>query len=410
MSSIQAFFRYLTSGIVSSLILALAFIVITGIKNARRDDFWNREEKIAKMEAELSKIGQNTRELYRRKRMEEAKEKSLWVPLESLKSTVAEFSLELKLMKERGDFNRKKMEILACKSQTIWDYFTQSFKENFFRYLLYAALLVFLFPVLWKIFMYYFVAALIERFPPVAADRKGCRESIESAEADVTLDYVFSGDEKLYLRAGNWGKKRSNVKARTKIMWNAAYPLVSLAADLLELVELSSLEGKTGKVSITSPDPDMFVGKIRLKGDGGLVIRPRYLVAVTDGIKIRTRWSFNFHNIVSCRIRQIIVYGTGTVFITGSWGVDFVRNDPSEDSRIEDNLALGYEAAAEYSLCRTETFWHYFRGSATLFDLRLRKGGFLTQNNNPYRKPGEETFFERTLGAVLSGIGSFLGF
>ena len=410
MGSVHSFFRYLASGIVSSLILALIFVAAGGLRDAQADGFWNRDEKIGRMEAGLSESGLRMRELKRRKLMEDAKEKSFLLPVESLRSTVSSFHLDFELMKEGLDYEKKRIELLSCRSRTVWDYFSETFRETFFSCLLYAAALVFLLPVLWKIFMYFVTAALIEKLPPIIADAGEYRESIKSAETGVSLDYIFSGGEKLYLRAGNWGKKRSNVKARTKIMWNPAFPLVSLAADLLELVELSVPENKKGTVTITSPDPDMFIGKIRLDGNNGLVIRPRFLVAVTDGIKIRTRWSFHIHNIVSGRIRQIIVYGTGTVFITGSWGIDFVRGNPSEDSRIEDNLILGYEASSEYSLCRTETFWHYFRGSATLFDLRLRKGGFLTQNNDPRHAPGRETFFERTLGAVLNGVGSFLGF
>lgn len=269
--------------------------------------------------------------------------------------------------------------------------------------------LIFL-PVLLKILMYCLLAPLVEKLPPVRlAEDDSAEQNIVFSPGATSLDMELPCGTSLFLRSGDWGKKRTGIIARTRLMWSWHYPLVSFAAGLCELVELIPESGKRAMVTVTSPTPDIFIARVDLNG-GSVVIRPRFLAGFSGDVQIRTRWSFHLHNILSGRIRQIILAGTGTLLVTGSWGVDAARPEEGQDWRIEDDLLFGYSTDAEYSLCRTETFWHYFRGKATLFDRRMRKGIFFTQHNR--MEPGKAggTFLERTVNALLNSIGGLLGF
>ena len=219
--------------------------------------------------------------------------------------------------------------------------------------------LIFL-PVLLKILMYCLLAPLVEKLPPVRlAEDDSAEQNIVFSPGATSLDMELPCWTSLFLRSGDWGKKRTGITARTRLMWSWHYPLVSFAAGLCELVELIPESGKRAMVTVTSPTPDIFIARVDLNG-GSVVIRPRFLAGFSGDVQIRTRWSFHLHNILSGRIRQIILAGTGTLLVTGSWGVDAARPEEGQDWRIEDDLLFGYSTDAEYSLCRTETFWHYF--------------------------------------------------
>lgn len=288
-------------------------------------------------------------------------------------------------------------------------------KDWFFRegikYLLFFIFLIFITPFLWALFMYYLIAPLVERFPPLTLS--GLPENPERPifyKADTSCHFLLEG-KTLFLRRGDWGKKRNNVSARTRFLWKWQYPLVSFAADLWELIAFSPLPGKEGAVTITSPYGDLFVARIDLNESNGIVIKPSYLVGITEDVEVVTKWSFNLHNILSGRIRQIILKGKGTVFLTGCWGLDVTEPHPGSEHKIEDNLLIAYAAESEYSLTPTETFWHYFRKQTSLFDQKLGKGLFITQNNTNAHPWGPKlTGLEKSIGFFLSGVGKLLGF
>ena len=394
----------------TALLISLAVILWNSIEKADEKGFYTeRLETIKQLERELVTLSVERNQAkydWKSFELEMNKNAAAMIPTKRLELSYRKLKYDFAVLR----YTEKSAEIANLKAVSFWDTLIHVFREQFVPCFLHAFYLVLLIPILWKIIMYYLVARLIELVPPVKAKKGDYEKSIQFLASDVSLDHTLNPGEKLYLRSGDWGKKRTDLKASTKFFWSWKFPLVSIAADLVELVEFRCTDKRKGRISITSPKPDLFIGKIQLAGESGMVIRPRYLVGVTDQIRIRTRWSFNLHNLISGRVRQIILYGNGTVFVVGSWGVDSLTPENSQDSRIEENLTIAYETKAEYSLCRTETFWHYLRGNSCLFDLRLRNGAFLTQNNAAAEQNEAKNVFERIFSGVLNGIGSFLGF
>ncbi len=303
---------------------------------------------------------------------------------------------------------REMLEIKADLAASFGDCFARNFK-HFPHYMVEFFLLLIFLPVIISLLLYYVFAGVVEGFRPIVADGKSdSAMGIAVTDSDVSLDLEIGGNEHLYLRGG-WCKKKSNVNVRTKLMWKWRAPLVTFAADLFELVDFSASGSVPGKITVTAPEPDMFISRIDLGSGRAVVIRPRHLIGVTDGIMIKTYWNFSLHNILAGKIRQIVLYGNGCILVSGSWGVS--SSTVSQDNcKIESDLLVGYDAHASYSLCRTETWWHYFRKEASLFDIKIENGTFVTQNNNWSYTNKNASFIEKAVTAFLNGIGSILGF
>ena len=303
---------------------------------------------------------------------------------------------------------REKLEINIELAASLPDCFARNFK-HFPRYMIELFIMLIFFPVIISLVLYYGFARVVEGFRPIIADdKKDSSRGIAVSDSDVSIDLEICGKEHLFLRGG-WCKKKSNVNAKTKLMWKWRAPLVTFAADLFELVDFSAAGSAPGKLTVTAPDPDMFISRIDLGPGRAIIIRPCHLVGVTDGIKIKTHWNFSFHNILAGKIRQIILYGNGYILVSGSWGISSATVN-QDNSKIESNLLVGYDAHASYSLCRTETWGHYFRKEASLFDIKIENGTFVTQNNSWSYTNKNASFIEKAITAFLNGIGSILGF
>ena len=304
-------------------------------------------------------------------------------------------------------------------TQSLTESVSQEWNTNGLRILLFTICFVLLTPPLWLVFMYYCVAALIEKFPPIRIKVKddGAREPVFHRAAR-SITFTIPEGRKFYLRAqgGDWGKERRDVACRTKFMWRWGAPLVSIASDLVELLAYRNEPGakNPGQIKLTSPrDDEVYIQQIELNGGPGLVLTPRHVIGLTDDVEVRTIWSFKLHNLISMRLRHIVFYGTGTIFIIGGRGIDVQRIEPGSSAvhKIEDGVLVGYVPGAAYSLCRTQTFWAYFRGMTSLLDYKLCGGTFLTQNLvGRSEKEVLGSGLDRFLSVLLNGIGKLLGF
>lgn len=346
-----------------------------------------------------------------------AEQKRLELQIETLETTITRYRDTLAQL----DKNRQMLLFqLESVTRSITESVSQEWDTNGLRILLFTICFVLLTPPLWLVFMYYGVAALIEKFPPIRIRIKDDDSSHDPIFHRAARSITFSIPEGriFYLRAqgGDWGKERRDVVCRTKFMWRWSAPLVSIASDLVELLAYRSESGakNPGQIKLTSPkDDEVYIQQIELNGGPGLVLTPRHVIGLTDDVKVRTVWSFKLHNLISMRLRHIIFYGTGTVFIIGGRGIDVQRIEPGAPAvhKIEDGVLVGYVPGAAYSLCRTQTFWAYFRGMTSLLDYKLCGGTFLTQNlvgRNEKEVLGSG--LDRFLSVLLNGIGKLLGF
>ena len=346
-----------------------------------------------------------------------AEMKRLDLQISTLETTVARYKDTL----ARLDKNREVLLFqLESVTRSLAESVSHEWNTNGLKFLLFTICFVLFTPPMWLVFMYYVAAAIVERFPPIrirAKDADGAAEpTFHRAARSIT--FAIPEGRTFYLRAqgGDWGKERRDVTCRTKFMWRWTAPLVSVAADLVELLAYRQEPGAktSGQVKMTSPrDDEVYIQQIELNGGPGLVLIPRHVIGLTDDVEVRTVWSFKLHNLISMRLRHIVFFGTGTIFIIGGRGIDVQRIEPGSRAvhKIEDGVLVGYVPGAAYSLCRTQTFWAYFRGMTSLLDYKLCGGTFLTQNLvGRQEKEVLGSGLDRFLSVLLNGIGKLLGF
>ena len=281
-----------------------------------------------------------------------AERKRLDLQIETLESTIARYKDTL----DRLDKNRQLLVFqLEGVTHSLTETVSNEWNTNGLRILLFTICFVLLTPPLWLVFMYYVVAALVEKFPPIrikVRDGDGAHEPVFHRSAR-SITFTIPEGRKFYLRAqgGDWGKERRDVTCRTKFLWRWKAPLVSVAADLVELLAYRGEPGakNPGQIKLTSPkDDEVYIQQIELNGGPGLVLTPRHVIGLTDDVEVRTVWSFKLHNLVSMRLRHIVFFGTGTIFIIGGRGIDVQRIEPgsSEVHKIEDGVLVGYVPGA----------------------------------------------------------------
>jgi hypothetical protein len=268
-------------------------------------------------------------------------------------------------------------------------------------------------PPLWKLLWYFVIAPLAVRAAPVRlVDPDGVaggaiRIGISEKSAVVPLDPA----ESLIARMDWVQQYTPTAGKRTRFVWKWDAPLISLAAGLIEMTEWRTTRPDAADRVVLSSgfDPDLFICRIDLTDHPGLVLRPRYVVAVTDGVTVRTRWSLlSLHSWIAGTLRYILFCGSGSVLIYGYGGIRPI--DPDEGCRIEESLVLGFEGAVDFSTARTETFWPYFRGKTPLFDYRFDGAGrVLSQQALPDALRGAANPFRRAVDAVLGGLGKLIG-
>ena len=343
--------------------------------------------------------------------------KRLEIQISTIETTITKYKETIAQL----DKNRELLVFqLDNLTRSLAESMSQEWNANGIRILLFAICFVLFTPPMWLVFMYYVVAALVEKCPPIRIRTRDAEDAPRPTfhRAARSITFTIPEGRKFYLRAqgGDWGKERRDLVCRTKFMWRWGAPLVSVAADLVELLAYrNDPAAKTpGQIKLTSPkDDEVYIQQIELNGGPGLVLTPRHVIGLTDDVEVRTVWSFRLHNLISMRLRHIVFFGTGTIFIIGGRGIDVQQIEPGSTAihKIEDGVLIGYVPGAAYSLCRTQTFWAYFRGMTSLLDYKLCGGTFLTQNLvGRHEKEVLGSGLDRFLSVLLNGIGKLLGF
>ena len=292
---------------------------------------------------------------------------------------------------------------------SFWEELQVNLGHKFGTYFIRIFILLIFLPLIISLIMYYCIARAVEKLAPIKAIKSSSNSHklLLSTTRAVSKVRLRPG-EHIYLR-GNWIGSRCDVNVKTRFMWKWNAPVITFAADLFELKEFRAENNRQGEISITAPEPDLHIGEIDLHNNRAIVIRPRYLIGVSDGVKIKTFWNFSLHNILAGKIRQVILFGSGRIFIYGIQGIDDLTAQ-NKNFKIESSLLIGYDAHAAYSLCRTETWWHYFRKESELFDIQIQDGVFIKQATRGVYSNPAANWLEKFVNFILNGIGSVLGF
>ena len=188
-----------------------------------------------------------------------AEQKRLELQIDTLETTITRYKDSLAQL----DKSRQLLLFqLDSVTQSITESVSQEWNTNGLRILLFTICFVLFTPPLWLVFMYYCVAALVEKCPPIrikVRNDDGTHKPVFHRAAR-SITFTIPDGRKFYLRAqgGDWGKERRDVVCRTKFMWRWGAPLVSIASDLVELLAYRTEPGakNPGQIKLTSPKDD----------------------------------------------------------------------------------------------------------------------------------------------------------
>jgi hypothetical protein len=249
-------------------------------------------------------------------------------------------------------------------------------------------------PVLLKALLYFGVAPMAARRPPIRL-LEGDQGRVDMAAASAVSHKVMvsPGDELLVLpQAVQSTPHHASKRTRWLLSWEL--PLSSLASGLHALTEIRVERPDTVLVSATG-GPLAEIALVRLERDSAMVLRPRALRGLlrtaSEPVRITRRWRFGLSAWLTLQFRYLIFHGPCTFVVEGARGVRLEHAGPGRG--INQAATLGFSAGLAYGVSRSETFVAYLTGKQALFNdsfqsddgfqlheempMEARKGGLL---------------------------------
>lgn len=229
-------------------------------------------------------------------------------------------------------------------------------------------LAIILLPIGIKAFLYFVVAPLAQRRPPLrllpsAAGRVGAG----SASA-VSIPLVLKEDEELLVHAGYLQSSPLHAQKSTKWLLDPRLPLSSLFSGMFMLTRIHS-SAEPIVVSATR-DPLGEVGIVELEEGAAFACQPRALAGVVqqraNPIRITRHWRFGLQGWLTLQLRFLVFHGPGRLIMKGCRGVRVER--ASAARLINQAATLGFSANLAYANTRSETFASYWAGKDELFN------------------------------------------
>ncbi len=247
-------------------------------------------------------------------------------------------------------------------------------------------LLALLTPAALKAFLYFVIAPIASRRPPIrlfqkSEDHSATVEPLALAKATehvsaVSRAILVSADQELLVHSDYLQSAGTGGNKNTKWLLNARFPLASLAAGMTVLTRIRPLAAETIVVSSTN-DPFSEVGVLELGETGAMVLQPHNLVGVLQfkdrPVRITSHWRLGSLTAwLTLQLRYLVFHGPGSLVVKGCRGI---RVEPAGSGRLINQAAtIGFSASLAYSTMRTETFMPYLLGKQELFNDRFTEG------------------------------------
>ena len=258
-------------------------------------------------------------------------------------------------------------------------------------------LLVVLVPVALKAALYFLVAPLAARLPPVRllpqAAAMPVGQSVDTKISAVSLPLVIGRGQQLLIHPEYLQSASVQGNKATQWLLDWSYPLSSLAAGLFALTRIRCETAASFVISATR-DPLSEVGIVALPDGAALVLQPRALVGVVmrddRPLRISRHWRLgSLHAWLTLQLRYLVFHGPAELIVTGCRGI---RLEAAGSGRsINQAATLGFSANIDYATRRCETFGAYLMGKDELFnDCFSGDGGCYVYEEMPDRgrRPG----------------------
>ena len=230
-------------------------------------------------------------------------------------------------------------------------------------------------PLAIRTLMYFGLAPLVERGPPIRIAPLSGMGAVATASGGSrpSLAVTLAEGEEILVRQNYL--QSSPDGARFDHQWVLSWRnlLTSLASGM---VNLTRGRGAGASFGISArDDPFAEIARIDLPAASAMVLQPRALAAIVQPmsrpVQIRSRWRlFSLHAWLTFQFRYLVFHGPATLIVKGGRGV---RVEPAEAGRrFSQDQLIGFTAHTAYSVARSETFPPYLLGREPLFRDRVR--------------------------------------
>lgn len=269
-------------------------------------------------------------------------------------------------------------------------------------------LAILLTPTAIKAFLYFVVAPLAQRRPPLRLLPDAAGRITASASSAVSIPVVLKEDEELLVHAGYLQSSPLHAQKSTKWLLDPGIPLSSLLSGMYMLTRIHSSGPEPVVVSATR-DPLGELGIVELEEGAALACQPRALVGVAQQrgrpVRITRHWRFGLQGWLTLQLRFLVFHGPGRLILKGCRGVRVER--PGGGRLISQAATLGFSARLAYSTTRCETFVPYWAGKEELFKDLFSGDGVYVYEELPSteRRAGAGGFLRGSADALLKVFG-----
>ncbi|MET0981726.1 MAG: hypothetical protein ABWY02_06470 [Telluria sp.] len=235
--------------------------------------------------------------------------------------------------------------------------------------------------------LYFVLAPLVTRRPPVQLDRAGQGMAAEALSASAVSQAIrLDPDEELlvlprYLQSTPVAALKSTRWLLQGRPWTSLVSGMALLTCVRtrsrdEGVVLSAVDGELGELAL-----------IRVPAGSALVFQPRALVGLVCDrnapLQVEQRWRLtSLHAWLTLQLRYFLIRGPVTLVLQGRRGVRVGQADG--DHLVRQSATLGFSADVAYSTLRSAPFLPYLQGQTDLLYDRFSGGqGIYVHDETP---------------------------
>ena len=273
------------------------------------------------------------------------------------------------------------------------------YKSNQGTILLYAILayLSFYLTIPIKAFKYWLLSPFAESFKSIQLVER-VQGKLLASESSEELAVPIKN--KPLLIKPDWYHQINHGKVSSILIYSWGSIFASYALGLVNMVRFDSMGKNVINILLSNKKHEnTVIMEISLKNHCGLAVRRNHVIALTEGLKIKTIYKFsNLSSWVFGRFKYYLITGTGSIYIYGIQGIEQGAESAGDNSFIQDHL-LAFDASDEFSLKRRPPFLPYLQGSQALFDISFSKGASVFRQK--VIKSSNPQFFRSFLDDVL---------
>lgn len=250
---------------------------------------------------------------------------------------------------------------------------------------------ILLLPIAIDLFLYFVVAPLATRRPPIrllpeASGNVASIAGVDGRTSGVSVPTVLGEHEELLIQSEYLQSTAVGARKNTKWLLNGAIPLSSLLSGMYLLTRVGP-SGQEPVVVSATQDAHSEVGIIDLAEGAAFVCQPRSLAGVIQDsrrpIRITRHWRLGtLQSWLTLQLRFLVFHGPGKLILKGGRGIRVEA--PGGGRLINQAATLGFSANLAYATTRCETFISYWRGKEDLFnDLFTGENGIYVYEEVP---------------------------